>query len=47
MTETNAQSQRELPMDEIQKRVIEEVADLHQIPVGAFNFRASGKSVGR
>lgn len=47
MTETNAQSQRELPMDEIQKRVIEEVADLHQIPVGAYNFRANGKSVGR
>jgi len=36
-----------LEMDEIQKRLLEEVADLHDIPVGAYNLRANGKSVGR
>lgn len=30
-------------MDEIQKTLLEEVADLHGIPVGAFNIRANGK----
>lgn len=27
-------------MDEIQKTLLEEVADLHGIPVGAYNIRA-------
>ena len=34
-------------MDEVQKRLIREVADLHDIPEGAYNFRANGESVGR
>ena len=37
----------ELKMDEIQKRLLEEVADLHTVPAGAFNIRANGVSVGR
>ncbi len=36
-----------IEMDEIQKRIFEEVADLHDIPAGAFNLRANGKSIGR
>jgi len=34
-------------MDAIQRRILEEVADLHEIPTGAYNFRANGESVGR
>ena len=34
-------------LDETQKKILEEVADLHKIPVGAFNIRANGESVGR
>lgn len=34
-------------MDEIQKRMIQEVADLHEIPEGAYNFRANGELAGR
>ncbi|MBQ7497507.1 MAG: SufD family Fe-S cluster assembly protein [Selenomonas sp.] len=34
-------------MDEIQKRLLLEVADLHDVPIGAYNLRANGKSVGR
>ena len=37
----------ELKMDEIQKRLLEEVADLHTVPAGAFNIRANGQSIGR
>lgn len=33
--------------DEIQKRLFEEVADLHELPVGAYNLRANGELVGR
>ena len=36
-----------LKMDEVQKRLLEEVADLHDVPLGAYNLRANGKSVGR
>ena len=36
-----------LQMDEIQKRLLNEVADLHDVPTGAYNFRANGTSVGR
>lgn len=36
-----------LKMDEIQKRLLLEVADLHDVPMGAYNLRANGKSVGR
>ena len=34
-------------LDEIQKRVIREVADLHEVPAGAYNFRANGGLAGR
>ncbi len=34
-------------MDAIQKNLLEQVADLHEIPAGAFNIRANGKSVER
>ena len=34
-------------MDGIQKHLLEEVADLHAIPAGAYNIRANGKSVER
>lgn len=34
-------------MDEIQKTLLAEVADLHQIPVGAYNIRTNGKSEAR
>ena len=34
-------------MDEIQKRLLAEVADLHEIPAGAYNFRANGQLAGR
>ena len=34
-------------LDEIQKRLIREVADLHEVPMGAYNFRANGELAGR
>ena len=34
-------------MDEIQKRILAEVADLHSIPEGAYNIRANGQTAGR
>ncbi len=34
-------------LTEIQKRLIAEVADLHQVPLGAYNFRANGGLAGR
>lgn len=34
-------------IDEIQKRLFREVADLHELPVGAYNLRANGKLAGR
>ncbi|MDD3409341.1 MAG: SufD family Fe-S cluster assembly protein [Eubacteriales bacterium] len=34
-------------MDQIEKNLLAEVADLHDIPEGAYNLRANGKSVGR
>lgn len=34
-------------MDDIQKRLLKEVADLDALPVGAFNIRADGESAGR
>lgn len=33
-------------MDQIQKRILEEVADLHTVPEGAYNIRANGASAG-
>ena len=34
-------------LDAVQKRLLAEVADLHDIPEGAYNLRANGQSVGR
>lgn len=34
-------------MDEIQKRLLEEVADLHDVPEGAYNIRANGRMAAR
>lgn len=34
-------------MDEIQKRLLAEVANLHEVPEGAYNIRANGKSEAR
>ncbi len=34
-------------MDEIQKRILMEVAGLHEIPEGAYNIRANGQSAAR
>ena len=36
-----------LNMDAIQMQLIREIADLHDVPEGAYNFRANGESVGR
>ncbi len=36
-----------LKMDPIQLRLLQEIADLHDIPEGAYNFRANGQAVGR
>lgn len=34
-------------MDDIQRRLLAEVADLHEVPEGAYNIRANGKMAGR
>ena len=34
-------------LDEIQRRLLMEVADLHAVPEGAYNIRSDGQSVGR
>ena len=34
-------------IDEIQKNLLREVADLHEIPTGAYNIRANGDKAGR
>lgn len=34
-------------MDAIQKNLLEQIADLHEVPAGAYNIRANGASVGR
>ena len=34
-------------IDEIQKHILEEVADLHSVPEGAYNIRANGQMAGR
>ena len=36
-----------LKMDDIQKRLLSEVADLHSVPEGAYNIRSNSESVGR
>ena len=34
-------------LTEVQKRLIAEVADLHKVPIGAYNFRANSSLAGR
>ena len=34
-------------MDEIQRRLLVEVANLHEVPEGAYNIRANGESAAR
>ena len=36
-----------IQLDEIQKRLLREVADLHAVPEGAYNIRSNSKSAGR
>ena len=36
-----------MALDKIQKQLLSEVADLHEIPTGAYNIRANGSSEGR
>ena len=36
-----------LNLDETQMRILEEVADLHKVPEGAYNIRANSKAAGR
>ena len=36
-----------LKLDEIQTRILAEVADLHAVPEGAYNIRSNGQSAGR
>ena len=36
-----------LKLDEVQKRLLKEVADLHQVPEGAYNIRSNSQSIGR
>ena len=38
---------RDMAMDLIQKRLLREVADLHDVPAGAYNIRADGQLAGR
>ena len=33
-------------MDLIQKNLLEQIADLHEVPEGAYNIRANGESAG-
>ena len=34
-------------MDEIQKSLLEKIADIHEVPEGAYNLRANGQTAGR
>ena len=34
-------------MNDVEKRILEEVADIHEIPEGAYNIRSNGKLAGR
>ena len=36
-----------LKLDDVQKRLLKEVADLHTVPEGAYNIRSNSQSVGR
>ena len=34
-------------MDQIQKNLLAEIAGLHEVPAGAYNFRVNGAAAGR
>ncbi|MBQ5840431.1 MAG: ABC transporter permease, partial [Clostridia bacterium] len=34
-------------MDKIEKNLLEQIADLHEVPQGAYNIRANGQMAGR
>ena len=34
-------------MDQIQKNLLAEIAGLHEVPSGAYNFRVNGAAAGR
>ena len=36
-----------MALDSIQKQLLEQVADLHEVPSGAYNIRANGESAAR
>ena len=36
-----------MEIDKIQMQLLEEVADLHKVPEGAYNIRAHGQMAGR
>lgn len=36
-----------MPLSAIDKKILEEVADLHKIPIGAYNIRKNGEGAGR
>ena len=36
-----------MKLDEVQKRLLQEVADLHKVPEGAYNIRSNSRSIGR
>jgi len=36
-----------LALDSIQKQLLEKIADLHEVPSGAYNIRSNGESAGR
>lgn len=36
-----------MPLSAIDRKILEEVADLHEIPVGAYNIRKNGEGAGR
>ena len=36
-----------MALNDIQRKIIEEVADLHKVPIGAYNFRIDGKTESR
>lgn len=47
LNETRREMMEKLGIDAIQLALIEQVADLHKIPSGAFNFRVNGAAAGR
>lgn len=36
-----------MALDSIQKQLLEKIADLHEVPTGAYNIRSNGESAGR